>query len=198
MHADRTNRFMLSLIGLIALLLGVGGLLAAGGVFGHHFQHSQLVANRLSRYVGNHGVWLWPAIAAVTLVLVLLALVWMLRLLFSTDRASGVNIATAGKPKQDGQTAGRTTMAATAMSQAVASEIETYHGVSSAKARILGDPQDPTLAIEVTASRQSELRQLIERIEAGAITHARSALERSDLPVRLDIAVTDKSVSRAG
>ncbi len=62
MHADRTNRFMLSLIGLLALVLGVGGLLAAGGVFGHTFQHEQLVANGFSHYFGRHGVWLWPAI----------------------------------------------------------------------------------------------------------------------------------------
>ena len=92
MHADRINRFKLSLIGLITLALGTGGLLAAGGVFGHRFQHEQITANPFSRYVGNHGVWLWPAIAAVTLVLVVLALLWLLRLLFSTGRTHGINL----------------------------------------------------------------------------------------------------------
>ena len=196
MHADRTNRFMISLIGLMALALGVGGLLAAGGVFGHHFQHQQLTANRFSRYVGHHGVWLWPAIAAVTFVLVLLALRWLLRLLFSTDRAGGVTITTTGKKREDGQTAGQTTMTPAALVQAVTTEIQTYHGVTGAKGRILGDPHQPTLAIEVTASRRAELRPLIERIETQAISHARTALEQPDLPVKLDIAFNDKSVSR--
>jgi uncharacterized membrane protein len=196
MHADRTNRFMLSLIGLIALVLGVGGLLAAGGVFGRTFQHKQLVANGFSRYFGRHGVWLWPAVAAVTLVLVLLALLWLLRLLLSTDRTSRVAIATKGKKRQKGETSGRTTMTATALSQAVVAEIETYHGVTSAKARMLGDQSNPTLAIEVSASRRAELRPLIERIESQAIGHARTALERPDLPAKLDVAVNDKSVSR--
>jgi uncharacterized membrane protein len=196
MHADRTNRFMISLIGLIALVLGVGGLLAAGGVFGHTFQHKQLVANGFSRYIGHHGVWLWPAIAVVTLGLVLLALLWLLRLLLSTDRTSRVAIATRGKKREDGQASGRTTMTATALSQAVVTEIGTYHGVTNAKARMLGDPGNPTLAIEVSASRRAELRPLIERIESQAIGHARTALERPDLPVKLDVAVNDKSVSR--
>jgi hypothetical protein len=196
MHADRTNRFMLGLIGLIALALGVGGLLAAGGVFGHHFQHRQLTSNAFARYVGNHGVWLWPAIAAVTLVLVLFALLWLLRLLFSTDRANGISIGKAGKKREDGQTAGRTTMTATALSQAVTAEIGTYHGVTNTKARMLGDPHHPTLAIEVTASRRAELRPLIERIESQAIAHARTALEQPNLPVKLDIAINDKTVSR--
>lgn len=196
MHADRTNRFILGLIGLIAVALGVSGLLAAAGVFGHRFQHKQLVANGFSRYVGRHGVWLWPAIAAVTLIIVLLALLWLLRLLFSTDRTNEVTIATPGKKRPEGQTAGRTTMTAIALSQAVTTEIGAYHGVINAKARILGNPHDPTLAIEVNASRRTELRPLIERIENQAITHARAAVEDPELPVKLDISITDKAVSR--
>jgi hypothetical protein len=196
MHADRTNRIMLGLVGLIALALGVGGLLAAAGVFGHRLQHQQLTANKFSRYVGDHGVWLWPAIAAVTLVIVLLALLWLLRLLFATDRTNGVTIGTTGKKRESGQTAGQTTMTAAALSQAVAAEIGTYHGVTGAKARILGDPHHPTLAIEVTASRRAELRPLIERIETNAIGHARTALEQPKLPVKLDVAVNDKTVAR--
>ena len=200
MHADRTNRFMLSLVGLISLAAGVGGLLAAAGVFGHHFQHKQVVANGFSRYVGKHGVWLWPAIAAVTLVIVILALLWLLRLLFSTDRTSNTVIATGAQNKREDTsrptTGGRTTMAATALSRALAGEIETYHGVTAAKARLLGDPHHPTVAIEVTASRRTELRPLIDRIETQAITSARQALEQPDLPVKLDVNVTDKSVAR--
>jgi uncharacterized membrane protein len=196
-HADRINRFMLSLIGLIALALGVGGILAAAGVFGHHFQHQQLFANPFSRYVGHHGVWLWPAIAAVTLILVLLALRWLLRLLFSTDRAGGITLGGGtGRTREPGQTAGQTTMTATALAQAVTTEINGYHGVTGVKARILGDPHHPTLAIEVTSSRRAELRPLIERIETQAITHARTALEQPDLPVKLDLAINNKPVSR--
>lgn len=197
MHADRTNRTVISLVGAIALALGVGGLLAAAGVFGHRFQHRQLLDNGLSRYVGNHGVWLWPAIAAVTLVIVLLALLWLLRLLLSTDRTSGITIATPKRNTQEGDaTAGRTLLAASALSQAVAEEIGNYHGVTSSKARMLGDANDAALAIEVTASRRAELRPLVDRIEAEAIAHARAALENPDLPVKLDISVTEKTVAR--
>ena len=197
MHADRTNRVVISIVGLIALALGVGGLLAAGGVFGHTFQHKRLTDNGLSRYIGDHGVWLWPAIAAVTLILVLLALVWLLRLLFSTDRAGGITVSTPRRHSDDESTAaGRTTLTASAVPQAVTTEIDTYHGVSNAKARILGDPTSPTLAIEVTASRRANLPALIQRIEREAITHARAALERPELPVKLDISVNDKTVAR--
>ena len=197
MHADRVNRAVISLVGTIAMALGVGGLLAAAGVFGHRFQHRQLTDNGLSRYVGKHGTWLWPAIAAVTLVIVLLALLWLIRLLFSTDRSSDISIAQTRTDKDHTQrAAGRTTLATAALSQAVAGEIETYHGVIGAKARVLGDASRPTLAIQVTASRHAELADLTQRIEREAVTHARESLEQPQLAVKLDMAVTDKKVAR--
>ncbi len=196
MHADRTNRVMLTVVGLIALAAGIGGLLAAGGVFGSTFQHKRLFDNGFSRYVGDHGTWLWPAIAAVTLVLTLLVLRWLLKLLFSTDRTGEVTLATSRPETDSDRAAGRTTMQSSALTQAVAQEIETYHGVNSAKARTVGRPTDATLVIEVSASRRSDLPALLQRIESEAISHAREAMEQPDLAVKLDIAVTDKGVTR--
>ena len=196
MHADRTNRFVLTLLGFVAFAAGVGGILAAAGVYGHRFQHRYLTDNSFSRYVGRHGVWLWPAIAAVTLLLLLLILRWLLRLLFSTDRTHAVAITAANSNARQGAAGGRTTMTATALTQAVTREIENYHGVTAAKGRIIGNAADPTLVLEVTASRHADLRQLLERIDGEAINHARSALGKPGLPVKLDIAVTDKKVAR--
>jgi hypothetical protein len=197
MHADRANRIVLSLVGLIAFAIGLGGLLAAGGVFGHTFQHQYLVDNDFSRYVGKHGNWLWPAIAAVALVIVLLALAWLLRLLFTTDRSNAITVITPPRDKASTEAAaGRTTMKSAALTQAVTAEIDSYHGVTSSKARVTGDAAEPTLVLEVTASRRAELPALIERIEQQAITRARRALEKPELPVKLDITITDKAVAR--
>jgi hypothetical protein len=199
MHADRTNRIVLIFVGLIGVAAGIGGLLAAGGVFGHNFQHKQLVANGFSRFFGRHGTWLWPAIAVVTLAIVLLSILWLFRLLFATDRTRSVSLVSARTGQETGShAAGRTVMTASALVQAVAQEIESYHGVTAVKARVLGAATDPTLAIEVTASRRVELAGLIQRIEHEAITHARTALQREDLPVKLDVEVSDKAVARAG
>ena len=196
MHADRTNQVVITVVGLIAVALGVSGLLAAGGVFGHPFQHKYLVDNGFSRYVGKHGNWLWPAIAAVTLVLVLLAVVWLLRLLLSTDRSHAINVTTQRRDTANTDVAaGRTTMTSAALTQAVASEIDGYRGVTATKARIIGDAADPTLILEVTATRRAELAVLIERIEQQAITHARTALEQPELPVKLDITIIDKTIA---
>lgn len=210
MHADRANRVVLSLIGLIALGLGVAGLLASGGVFGSTFQHRQLTDNQFARYFGKNGSWLWPTIGAAAFVIMLLTLIWLLRLLFHTDRAGDITIRAAA-PKRDtapgydsnssnpgpAVTSGRTTLRPGALTQALANEIETYHGVNAARARVLGDPLEPTLAIDVTAHRRADLAELVRRIEHEALAHARQALDKPQLPVKVDITVTDRGPARS-
>ncbi len=189
MHADRTNRLLLGLIGLVAVALGVSGLLAAGGVFGSVFQHRRLLDNQFSRYFGDHGGWLWLAIAGACLIILVIAVIWLLRLLFSTDRSSAIDV-------QTPTSGGRTRVQSSALTQAVAEEISTYHGVNGAKARVIGDAQRPTLVIAVSLSLRADLPGTIRRIEGEAITHARDALEQPELAVKLDITVSDKKVAR--
>jgi hypothetical protein len=63
MHADRTNRIMLILLGLALTAAGVAGALAGFGGFGEATKHDILIAGQLSDYFGRHGDWLWPVIA---------------------------------------------------------------------------------------------------------------------------------------
>jgi hypothetical protein len=195
MHADRTNRFSLTLIGVLAIALGVGGLLAAAGVFGHAFQGRFLVDNGFSRYVGHHGKWVWPAIAGVAFVVTLLALVWLARLLFSTDRAGGDLRLTPPRRKDDNRR-GTTRMAPSALVNAVTEEISDYHGVTGARGRILGEAARPTLAVDISASRRADLPELIQRIQREAIAHARTALDKPDMRAIVNVTINDKSVSR--
>ncbi len=200
MHADRTNRVVLTVTGLLALVLGVGGLLAAAGVFGATFQHRRLLDNRLARYFGTHGHWLWPAIAAVVFVGVLLVLLWLVRLLFSTDRTGDITVTPQAREGSgpDAVRTGRTTVQTSALTRAVTTEIEHYRGVTDAKARVIGESRDATLVLEVSASRRSDLPELLQRIESEAVQHVRDALEEPDFPVKLDVTINDKAVARAG
>ncbi len=217
MHADRANRALLAIIGFLALAIGTGGLLAAYGVFGERFAHRFVTDNQFARYFSDNGNWLWPTLAAVAFVFMLLGLIWLLRLLFSSDRAGDIVVATPHPSRRDSHAhrhhresgeaptdrdrryaSGRTTLVPGALTQAVSSEIETYHGVTSVRARVLGDPGAPVLAVDVKVHRRADLAALVARIEHEAIAHAREALDRPALPVKLDLAVTDRgAASRA-
>ena len=189
MHADRTNRVMLTLFAFALTAAGVAGALAGLGAFGRDTKHEVLAPDEVSDYFGRNGDWLWPLIALVAAVIALLALRWLLALLFSTDRAGDL-------PLTGDRSGGRTTLSAAALTDAVASEIHSYSGVQSARARLVGDPLAPTLVVTATLEESADLAGLRQRIEANAIRHARQALDNPELPVRLDLTMTNRQAQR--
>lgn len=190
MHADRTNRIMLILFALVLTAAGVAGALAGLGALGQTIQHDSLISDQVREYFGQHGDWIWPVIAIVAAIIALLALRWLLALLFSTDRAGDL-------PLTGDRSAGRTTLSAAAVTGAVASEIHGYPGVHSARARLIGDPLTPTLVVTATLEESADLSGLRRRIEANAVRHARQALDDPELPVRLDLTITTRQAQRA-
>jgi hypothetical protein len=173
MHADRTNRFALTLFGLLVLLAGAASLTASVGGFGTAFSTRALFANRASSYIGQHGSWLWAAAAFVCLLIALAALRWILALLVSTDRAGDITVP--GSKEQ-----GTTILQPVALTGALTREIESYHGIDTAKGRIIGDGRDPQIVLTVTASQTADLPALHHRLETEA--HPRPAGTRQNRP----------------
>jgi hypothetical protein len=183
MHADRTNRFALGLFGLLVLLAGAAAMTASVGGFGTAFSRRALLDNRASSYIGANGTWVWAAAAFVCLLIFLAALRWLLVLLVSTDRVGDITI-----PGSKDQ--GTTTLPPAALTGALAGEIGNYHGVHAAKGRVIGDARDPQIVISVTATQTADLPALRRRLETQALTHARHALGKTDLPIQLDLDVS--------
>src|ERR1700749_2237585 len=142
MHADRTNRVMVTFFGLLLLAVGAAAMAASTGVFGATFSRQALLANRVSAYFGDHGGWLWPAIAGGCVLIALACLRWMLALLASTDRAGDIIIG--GSTDE-----GTTVLLPAALVDALTSEVSAYHGVDSAKGRVIGDGRAPEVGLTV-------------------------------------------------
>jgi hypothetical protein len=181
MHADRTNRVMLTLSGLLLIAAGGAAMAASTGVFGAPFSRRALLANRASAYFGHHGGWLWPAIAVACLPIALACLRWMLALLTSSDRAGDIIV---GASTDEGTTILRPA----ALIDALTREVSAYHGVDSARGRVIGDGRDPELVLTVITAPAADLRALHHRIEAEAFAHARQATGDPSLPIQLDLA----------
>ena len=189
MHADRTNRAVLILFALLLIAGGLCAAMAGFGAFGAANQYRHLFANPVGAYVGAQGAWLWPVVALATVPVAALALRWLIVLLFSTDRAGDLRVT-------GDRSTGRTTVAPGALTEAVCEEIETYPGVHSVKGRLIGDPTSPDLVITATLEQSADLAALRRRIETNAVAHARAALDNPNLPVILDLTVTDRHAQR--
>ena len=189
MHADRTNRIMLLLFALLLIAVGLDAGAASIGVYGTSTEHRTLLDNPTAHFIGRNGDWLWPVAAVAALIVALLALRWLFALLFSTDRSGDLVI-------QSSTGAGRTTLANGALTDAVVEEIEGYRGVNTARARLIGDREDPELVVTAALEETADFTALRQRIEAEALTHARQALGNMALPTQLDLTISTKRAVR--
>jgi hypothetical protein len=190
MHADRTNRAVLALLGLLLSVGGTLGVLAGTDILGRDADR-RLADHPVAGFIGDNSVWFWPAAALAAALLALLALRWLIAVLSPAPRAGDITI-------RGDRSAGRTTLRSAALSDALATELQTYRGVHVAHVRVSGTPTDPGLDIAVGTTEDADLAQLRQRIEAEALTHARAALDTPRLPIRLDLTTTDHRSSRVG
>jgi NADH:ubiquinone oxidoreductase subunit 5 (subunit L)/multisubunit Na+/H+ antiporter MnhA subunit len=188
MHADRSNRAALIVFAALVAAVGALGVAASYGLFGSSVKHETMLDNAFARFVGRNGEWFWIVVALLALLLVLLAVRWLLTILFSTDRTASMRISSDGP--------GRTELSSGALTDAVSAEIDGYRGVNAARARVIGDPQDAELVVVVTVEEGADLPGLVARIESEALAHAREALGNPSLQITLDLAVTTKRSSR--
>ena len=189
MHADRTNRTMLIVFALVLIAVGGVGIAATFGVFGTGFEHRALLDNSVAHYIGRSGKWLWPVAAVVALVIGLLSARWLFAILFTSDRAPDLAVPGGGG-------SGASTLAPGALTSAVTREIDAMSGVDSSNARVIGDADEPQLVIGTSVHRDVDLIDLRRRIIDGPIAHARQAVGNDEMPVRLDLVVSKKTVRR--
>jgi hypothetical protein len=186
--AERVHRLLLLLLSLVLLAAGILALLVGLGTFGTRLRHRAVFDNLVSRYIGDHGIWLWPVVAVLGLVLAYLALRWFATL-FAVHRTTHVDLSTRGA-------AGHSDVDSAAVTTALTTQVERYRDVTGASARVSGDAKDPHLALTVTATADADLPALHQRIETDALTDLRHSLERPDLPVQLDLQISSKTAAR--
>jgi hypothetical protein len=180
-RADTANRIALAALGLL-LIIGAGAGLALGlGAWGPAVADRPVLDPALRDLAGRSG-WLWAAIAAAGLVVAALACRWLVVQL-RTDRVRVLEL------ESDPRT-GDTTIPASALTDAVATEISGYRGVRRVGARIIGTAAYPRVVLHVDLADRAPIGEVRRRIGDEAIAHLRAALQDPGLPVQLELAVS--------
>ena len=177
--ADRLNRVLVALLGLLLLAGGVLALVRSFGGFGARLADDRLLTDAQTRFAERASPWFWVAVAAVTLLVALLALRWLLAQLRS-DRIGDLELEP--DPRK-----GATTLHPGAVATAVCEEVESYRGVRGARARLLHDERSPDLVLDVDLDDRADVAATRRRIESEAVPHTRQALGLGELPTRLTL-----------
>ncbi|MFF8990987.1 alkaline shock response membrane anchor protein AmaP [Streptomyces sp. NPDC014983] len=179
-HLDRANRVALAVIGLGLLAGGVLAFLYGLGVLGTAGPSAPLLT-AAERHYAAMTLWVWPLIGFIGALVAVLGLLAAMAQLRPDDVRS--------LPLEADRRKGATTLSADAVTGALEDEIESYHGVRLAHARLTHSARYPHLKVRVTLAADADVRTTLERIESDALQHLRDFLEQPQLPARVRLHV---------
>jgi len=189
----RLNRALLTVFGVILLLVGAYVVARGLGVLGQNTigplglpgqdPQTPLLAAGITLQS-----WVPYAVIVVAVIIGLLCLRWLL--------AQAQRRATAQTWRLSGERdLGTTTLESSSAASAFAEEIETYTGVSSARAVITGARSQPELHLTLAVENRAPVNELRERIDTHALPRLCQALELDTLPTEILVRLGAKPAS---
>lgn len=183
-RATRGNRTGLTLLGVPLLLAGAAVLARSAGLYGGSAS-TPIYPPAAQRYIHGHG-WIWPAVAAASIVIGLICLRWLLvqarRDLLRHIRLDSQREAHPG--------AGRTILPAAAVTDFVSDELADQPGVRRVTALLSGRSERPELWLRLTAAADIDPIRLREHLSDELLPSLRDALGQPDLPAYVRIHLT--------
>jgi len=180
--ATRRNRWTLSLLGILLLAAGGAGAALGLGAFGARNKARTVIDTSVQDVADRW--WFWVAVAALGLLIALFALSW-LRVQLRSNRLGSFDL-------EVDRSRGETTLASSAVTDAVSDEVAAYGGVRQATARMSGSPDAPTLNVTATLDGRRPTGELADRIVGGAVAHARQALDMPQLATRVELRLASR------
>ncbi|GGS74662.1 hypothetical protein ACFFV7_06285 [Nonomuraea spiralis] len=164
----RGNRWGLALVGLALAVLG--GLTLARGLLG---PSTPIVDGDTRAFFAVHSPLVWWAVAALSILVALLALRWLI--------AQGRRDARTRLRLENGPD-GVTEIAAGGMAHAVAADVEASPAVLNADADLVGPRGRPEVRLRVAADEAAPMSELSGHLSRVTLPNLRDALDRDHVP----------------
>lgn len=199
-HASGLNRAWLFVVGLLLVLVGAAGLVIGTGLLAPIGRSVGLALTRPeagSKIAGQATASAFGSTAVVVLVvavgvvLALLGVLWLVAQVPRTREARPLRL-------EDDPHRGLTRLDPGVLTDALTSQVEALAGVQSASAVLRGDARNPDLTLKVTAGERTDLRRLLEAIEAGPVRDLGVALDTQvrRLGVQLEVGTARRRTDR--
>jgi len=172
------ERGLTFVIGLIALAAGVVALVVAVGWLGDVRAGRPVLDPLAVEWLGNHAVPSKIVAIVVGVLLFVFGIWWFLRSLRPENRPD---------IELDREIGRGLTVTSGAISGAVQADAESVDGVAKARARAVGDKENPALRLTLWLREGSDLKAVWEEIDAHVLARARESLGVDVLPTAVRI-----------
>lgn len=175
-RSDRADGIGVTLVGVLLLAGGGYGAARGLGAFGEEASDDPVITDAARSFVDRNEQWLWPAAAALAVLVAYVGWRWLRRQLV------GARVTRLDLSERAG---GPTFVQAAPAAAALGRDVESYPGVRTASARFLGDGSRPEVVLTVEVGDDADVLAVNRRIEEEAVPLFRQALEVDDVDARV-------------
>ncbi|WP_156754345.1 alkaline shock response membrane anchor protein AmaP [Actinokineospora pegani] len=181
----RTERVVITLVGVLALALGVLALVVGAGWVGSFRALRPVLDPIAMQTLGD-----WPNLARGVAIAagVLLAVLGVLLVLRTLRPERHPDLAL------DESVGSGLVVTAGAIAEAISADAEQVSGVDRARATVVGDPETPALRLSVWLAEGARVKDVWRELDASVLTRARESLGVESLPtaVRVEMGAAER------
>lgn len=172
---DRINRTGATLVAMVLVAGGAGGLVRSFGLGGADGSEEPVLGGDLRRSVVDNAGLVGGAAVFVGLVLAWMGWRWLRLQLLPTPSLRELRLTD--------DESGRTSVEAGAVTEAVARDVEAGPGVATARVRLLGHQRAPALDVRADVLADADPVGVRRHVDDFVLPRARSGLGRGELPL---------------
>lgn len=197
----RGNRVGLTVTGLVLVIAGAALFAAYRSYYGGvDTAKYPIYPASARRFVHQQGGWLWPVVAAVSIVVGLVFLRWLL-VQARIDRVRTLVVDSDAEREIAGPNGapngvGRTRMPATAITDVVEDDLVGLRGVRRASATVSGHTDAPELWLRVVTEANADVGRIRADIVDTVVPDVRTCLEAPEMPAYLTLQVSRHESAR--
>lgn len=181
---DRTNRYVLSFLGLVMLAAGGYGLARGFGSLGDRYATGALLSSNVTSFVARNSQW-FGIVAALAALPAAYSAWWWLRAQIPTPDSPGQLTLTSD------DSGGYTRVHARAAANGLARDIARHHNVRAAKVRLTSDARSPQVEMNVDVYENADFESVRAYIEDDALERFQRMIDAVDLRARIELNLSE-------
>ncbi|MFV0533668.1 MAG: hypothetical protein ACK5MR_08455 [Cumulibacter sp.] len=186
-RTDRVNRVVLCVIGLVLVLLGIGGLLHSTGALGGARRSSPVVSSPTAAWYASNGSWVWPTIAGVALIVVILAVWWA---------SAQIRMRGSSRIELERAATGTVSVAGNYLAECIELDAATLDDIERARARVSTTETEVHVWLTIWVGPPYDVGRAVARVTKSLLPNVRAALD-GQTPPRIRSHVTVETAESA-
>ncbi len=181
---DRINRYVLSCLGFVLIVIGGYGLVRSFGSLGDRYSTGAFLSTNVTSFVARNSEWFWVVAVLAALVVGYLAWRWLASQILTPDSLGQFEL-------NSDDSGGFTRVRARAAANGLARDIARHDAVRAARVKLISDARSPEVEMKVDVYENADFVSVRAYVEDDALERFQRMIDAVDLRASIEFNLSE-------